>query len=317
VARSRADLDVELAGRVVLLVDDLAAEQLTPIDYPFYGNPEHAAIVDRLISARPRVVLAGTGTAPATAGALEPFPLIEDGRFPVPTGNLTLDDAAELAEHAGEQVRVDMSAHRWPSTARNVRARLGPQRPRVLVVAHLDSKPGTPGAVDNASGVTTLLLLARALQGWQPQAVGVELLAVNGEDSYSAAGELAYLEDHGDALDQVLLVVNVDGVGHRSGGTAYSCYQLPDELDHVVRGALDVARRVAAGPQWFSSDHMVFVPRGRPAVALTSEHLDLVLREVAHSAHDTPAQVEVSLLTDLADGLSSLVRAIDAHQADA
>jgi aminopeptidase YwaD len=315
VARSLADLDADLTGTVVLLLDGLTVEQLTPTGYPFYSNPEHTELLDRLVRARPRVVLAGTGTAPDTAGALDPFPLIEDGAFPIPTGNLRLDDAAALAEHVGAQVRVQMSAHRWPSRARNVVARSGPVSPRLLVTAHLDSKPGTPGAVDNAAGVVVLLLLARALAGRVPDGLGVELLAVNGEDTYSAAGELAYLREQADHLDRIALVVNIDGAGYRSGDTAYSLYEMPDELADLVRASLAGAPRLAEGPPWFQSDHMVFAQRGRPAVAFTSEHLQTVLAEVAHSAHDTPAGVDVSLLTGLSEALVSLTHALGDHLA--
>jgi len=310
VARTRSDLDADLRGQVVLLLDDLASEQLTPLGYPFHDNPDHAVMLGRLVDAKPRVVLAGTGTAPQTAGALDPFPLIEDGAFPIATGNLRVDDARSLAEHAGGEVRVDMSAHRWPSRARNVVARKGPATPRVLVLAHLDSKPGTPGAVDNAAGVVVLLLLARALSDGRPEGVGVELLAVNGEDCYHPAGELAYLREHGEHLEQITLVVNVDGAGYRSAGTAYSLYEVPDELAAVVRGCLAGADRISEGPAWFQSDHMVFAQRGVPAVAFTSDDLPTVLAEVAHSPHDVPAQVDVTLLVELSDALEGLIAAL-------
>jgi hypothetical protein len=47
----------------------------------------------------------------------------------------------------------------------------GSRRPEeiVLVAAHYDSAPGTPGANDNASGVAALLALARRLAGSHPQ----------------------------------------------------------------------------------------------------------------------------------------------------
>jgi aminopeptidase YwaD len=310
VARTRCDLDSDLRGQVVLLLDELAAEPLTPLGYPFYANPDHAELLARLIGAKPRVVLAGTGTAPETAGALDPFPLIEDGTFPIATGNLRVDDARALAEHVGQDVRVDMRAHRWPSRAHNVVARTGPSSPRVLVVAHLDSKPGTPGAVDNASGVVVLLLLARALSGAVPEGLGVELLAVNGEDCYHPAGQLDYLREHGEHLDEIALVVNVDGAGYRAGGTAYSLYVVPDGLADAVRSSVAGADRISEGPTWFQSDHMVFAQRGVPAVAFTSDDLQTVLAEVAHSSHDVPAQVDVTLLTGLTEALARLIAAL-------
>ncbi|MGB9374714.1 MAG: M28 family peptidase, partial [Jiangellales bacterium] len=204
-------------------------------------------------------------------------------------------------------------AHRWPSHARNVVARLGPAQQRVLVVAHVDSKPGTPGAVDNASGVVVLLLLARLLAdrglaaAEDDAGLGVELLVVNGEDCYSAAGELAYLAAHEAELEAVRLVLNVDGVGYRTGGTAFSLYGVEDDTAGVIRSSLTGRPRLGEGPSWFQSDHMVFAQRGRPAVAFTTDQLDTAMSEVIHTAHDTPAQVDVTLLVELAEALADLV----------
>lgn len=314
VARTPDDLLADLSGRVVLLLGDLASEPLTPLDYPFYDNPEHAALVRRLIDARPRVVLAGTGRAPALAGSVEPFPLIEDGAFPVPTANLRVEDAQALARHAGERVRVDVTAHRWPSHARNVVARLGTAERRVVLTAHVDTKPGTPGALDNAAGVVTLLLLARdlpgRLDGEVRERLGVEIAVLNGEDSYAAPGERAYLAEYADTLDAVVLAANIDAAGYRVGATAYSLYGVGEALGATVHEALAAHPRVVEGPPWHSSDHMVFAQRGVPALALTTDQLETVLSEVVHSTHDTPAQVDVTLLVAQAHALADVVEAL-------
>ncbi len=314
VARSRDDLDADLSGRVVLLVGDLASEPLTPIDYPFYANEDHAALVRALVEARPRVVLAGTGKAPDTAGALEPFPLIEDGAFPIPTANLRVADAEALAAHAGDRVRVEVTAHRWPSHARNVVARLGNPGRRVVLTAHVDTKPGTPGALDNAAGVVTLLLLAREVRNRLDDealaAVGVEVAVLNGEDYYAAPGEQAYLAEYADTVSEIVLAVNIDAAGYRVGATAYSLYGADEPLERTVRQALSAHPRLVEGPAWYSSDHMVFAQRGVPALALTTDQLATVLNDVVHSPHDTPAQIDVTLLVDQARALADLVEAL-------
>jgi aminopeptidase YwaD len=314
VARTLDELPGDLRGRVLLLLDDLAREPLTPLGYPFYGNDDHAALLQRLIEAAPRVVLAGTGTAPETAGAVEPFPLIEDGAFPIPTANLRTADAEALAEHADTSVRVQVSAHRWPSHARNVIARLGNERRRVVLTAHVDSKPGTPGALDNASGVVTLLLLAGELLSRigtiALDELGVEIAILNGEDYYSAPGEVAYLDAYADTLSEIVLAVNVDAAGYRVGQTAFSLYGVDSGAADVVRDRLSSSPRLVEGEQWPSSDHMVFVQNGVPAVALTTDQLDVVLREVVHSSHDLPAQVDVTLLVEQARALLGLVEAL-------
>ena len=314
VARTADDLPDDLRGRVLLLLDELAAEQLTPLGYPFYGNIDHAALLARLVDAAPRLVLAGTGTAPETAGAMEPFPLIEDGDFPIPTANLRIGDAEALAAHAGSSVRVQVSAHRWPSQARNVIARVGNEHRRVVLTAHVDSKPGTPGALDNASGVVTLLLVAGEMLsriGADALAkVGVEIAILNGEDYYSAAGEVAYLDACADTLGEVVLAVNIDAAGYRVGQTAFSLYGVDEGVSAIVRDGLSASPRLVEGEQWYASDHMVFAQQGIPAVALTTDQLDVVLREVVHSTHDLPAQVDVTLLVEQARALLGLVETL-------
>lgn len=55
------------------------------------------------------------------------------------------------------------------------RGQFEPDRPRLCVGAHLDSRPDTPGADDNASAVAALLEIARLLPPTWPDAAPLEL----------------------------------------------------------------------------------------------------------------------------------------------
>jgi aminopeptidase YwaD len=181
-------------------------------------------------------------------------------------------------------------------------ARRGPQADRVTVVAHIDTKPGTPGAIDNATGVVVVTRVGELLAS-TPDDLGVELLLVNGEDHYAAPGEMHYLGSTD--LAQVRLAVNIDGAGYRGGPTASSAYGAAEQLDLAPLRA----HGLVAGPSWPQSDHMVFAMAGRPAVALTSSDSGTVVREVAHSPHDTPDLVDLDLLEDAARGIAALILA--------
>lgn len=297
------ELLAPLHAPVLLLHGDLTAGPLTPKGYPFYGSDRDTRIIERLETAGLSAVLAVTGLAPELAGSWDPFPLIEDGAFAVPTGNLRADDGAAvlavLAADPAVPARIDLPARRWPATACNVLARRGGQRDRVTVVAHLDSKPGTPGAVDNATGVVVLLRIAELLADSE---AALELLAVNGEDYYAASGERHYL--HQTDLGEVRLAVNIDGVGYRGGPTAWSGYGLPEDLDTSPLRE----RGLIAGPPWPQSDHMVFAMAGRPAIVLTSSDFATVMGSVAHSADDTPDLVDIDLLEQAAQAVAALIR---------
>jgi aminopeptidase YwaD len=294
----------EIGGAIVVVRGGLTAQPLTPKAFPFYQVEEHRRLIELLESARPTAVVAATGRCPEMAGAVEPFPFIEDGDFAIPAGHVDEATGAALAQFAGAPARITLEGRRWPARARNVVARRGGQRGRITVSAHIDTKVGTPGAIDNAAGVVALLLLAEVLDPATP--AGVELLVVNGEDYFNAAGEVQYLCEQRDDLGDVALAINIDGAGYRVGRTAYSLYNCDDQLaDHARRAFAGYG--LVEGPQWWQSDHAVFAMRGRPAVALTSERLNVVLERLAHTAGDTVDEVEVDLLVQAARALRAVI----------
>lgn len=304
VLRTVGDLERhDLNGSIVVLTDALATEPLTPKAFPFYGSEEHAHIIAGLEAAAPAAVIAVTGRYPDLCGALDPFPLIEDGDFAIPTANVRPDDARPLVDGDGEPARVSIDSHRRPSRARNVIGRRGPQSGRVTVIAHIDTKPGTPGAVDNAAGVVVLLLLADLLGRQLP--VGVELLAVNGEDHFAAPGELAWLAAND--MSEVALAVNVDGAGYRVGSSGYSTYNLDGGLAGHVGAVLAASPGLVPGPEWYQSDHAIFAMQGRPAVAFTSEHFREMLEVLFHAPTDTPDQVEVGRLVEIVNAIAESI----------
>lgn len=299
----------DLAGAVVVLTGDLASEPLTPKAYPFYGSEEHTAMIDALESAAPAAVVAVTGRYPTLCGALDPFPLIEDGDFAIPTGNIRPDESGAVLRRDGQSAGIEIRSERWTSTAQNVVATRGPQVGRVTVAAHIDTKPGTPGAVDNAAGVATLVLLAGLLSPRHHRNldVGVELLVVNGEDHYAAPGEVVWLNDNDGRLADIALFVNLDGAGYYDGRTSYSTYNVADTLQSWIDLAFEDRPDLVAGPQWYQSDHAIFAMQGRPALAFTTEHVEEMLETLFHAPTDTPDKVDPSIVVGVAAALEELI----------
>jgi len=310
VLRTVGDLvETDLTDSIAVLAGDLAAEPLTPKAYPFYGSDEHAAIIDSLEQSRPAAVIAVTGRYPELCGALDPFPLIEDGDFMVPTANVRPADAGALLNSEGLIATVEIRSERSPSMARNVVALRGPQDRRVTIAAHIDTKPGTPGAVDNAGGVVAMLLVADLLSpDRHPDLpIGVELLVVNGEDHYAAPGEVAWLESNAGRLDAIELMANIDGAGYREGGTAFSLYNVDGHMASHVRETFAPHADIGEGPQWYQSDHAIFAMQGRAALAITTERVQEMLAVLFHSEGDTPDQVDLDRITSIAAALESLI----------
>jgi Zn-dependent M28 family amino/carboxypeptidase len=100
-------------------------------------------------------------------------------------------------------LRVERQLFTWDRTEfHNVLATrdgADPARPWVIVGAHFDSTPSTPGADDNASAVAAMLEVARLLRAWQPAAT-IQYVGFNLEEVYRLwppvyrIGSRAYVE---------------------------------------------------------------------------------------------------------------------------
>jgi aminopeptidase YwaD len=136
---------------------------------------------------------------------------------------------------------------------------------------------------------------------------GIELVAFNGEEHYSAGGELDYLHRYGGELDRIAFAVNMDGLGYVKGKTAFSLYECPAAVAKNARATFGNYDSIAEGPQWYAGDHMVFVMSGRPAIALTSDQATELSAEVLHTGADLPYLVDGGKLVDAAAALRQLI----------
>ncbi len=309
VVSSLAELEtVEAEDRILLVRGELAREQLMPKSFTFYNPDEHKQIIRLLEEKKPQAVIAATSRNPEMAGAVYPFPLIEDGDFDIPSVFLTEEAGVELANLAGKRVALDIRAQRSPAQGCNVIACKGKGfQKRVVCFAHIDSKQGTPGALDNASGVAILLLLAELLRSYDGE-LGIELVALNGEDYYSTPGEMLYLNSNKDHFDEILLGINLDGVGYREGDTAYSLYGCPEELAGLIREVFSNCEGIVEGEPWVQGDHMLFVINQRPALALTSTEVLSLMNEIVHTPEDRVGIVDSEKLVQAAQALHDLLQ---------
>lgn len=308
VASAVDELERVAAGdKVLLMRGDLAKEQLMPKNFPFYNPEQHQKILNLLEAKNPAAIVAATSRNPELAGGMYPFPLIEDGDFDIPSVYTTDDEGKRLAEHAGREVSLAIEAERLPAKGYNVIARRAPDSgQRVVLCAHIDAKEGTPGALDNATGVAILLLLAELLQDYDGE-MGIEIVPMNGEDHYSAAGQILYLRENADTLRRVVLAINMDAAGYHEGDTAYSLYGCPDEIASSIREAFSKQDGMVEGEQWYQGDHSIFVQHQVPALAITSEQLLELMTQVTHTMGDRPEIVDYNKLAAVALALRRLL----------
>ena len=297
------------SGRILLLRGELAREPLMPKNFPFYNPDEHRHLIQRLESLRPAAIVTAAARNPEMVGAVYPYPMFEDGDFDLPSVFMTDDEGLRLSKHTGQSVRVESRCERIASTGCNVLASKGPVDQRLVVFAHIDSRIGTPGANDNASGVTALLLLGELLEAYASRP-GIELVVMNGEDYYSSPGERQFLAANAGRFEEILLGINLDDVGYRHGQVAYSLYNVPDRMAGNLRARLAAHPGLVEGDAWYQGDHGLFLMHARPALAMTTDCLAEVMAEITHSPRDTIDQVDPLKPVQVAEALRDVISQI-------
>ena len=261
---------------------------------------------------------------------------------------LALEERAVCIEQLLEGFGLKVASQEVPFAGRvyrNLVATLpgsDPQLPKLLLGAHYDGPPGSPGADDNASGVAVLLEAARLLAGSaprctikfvaftleEPQYIGrfligsrhyVELARRRGEN-YAVALVLESVGycDQREGSQRLPPLVRVPGI---SRGNFLAVIGNHHSRHHAERFTQVAARRVPQLPvipysappllarfipQLFLSDHAAFWGAGYPALMLTDT---VPLRNPHyHQPTDTPDTLDAAFLAGVATAVVGVLR---------
>ena len=210
----------------------------------------------------------------------------------------------------------------------------------VVLGAHYDTVPGSPGANDNASGVAVLLALAAKFQD-RPQARTLRFVAFTNEEHpffrTRDMGSQAYVRALQEAGDDVRAAISLDGVGYFSDEPGSQHYPLapiawfyPERGDFIgfitrsrdaplLRQAIDGFRRSGripshgtALPEWVPgvtrSDHRSFWDGDFPAFLVTDT---LPFRDPQyHRPGDTPGRLDYLGMARVTLGLERSLKAL-------
>jgi aminopeptidase YwaD len=144
-----------------------------------------------------------------------------------------------------------------------------PHRSPILVGAHYDSVPGSPGADDNATGVAVLIELARVFAA-QPSRSPLSLVAFDLEE-IGFVGSRHYAQELHERGDPLGLMLSLEMLG-------YCCHQpnsqqYPPGLERLYPNRGNYIAQI--GP-WQSIPTMVRLWRGFRAVGVRSQWLPVV-----------------------------------------
>jgi len=302
-----------IEDKIVLLHGGIAAQQIAPKHFPFWNPEEHQYLISLLERGNPKALVCATERNAATAGGVYPFPLFEDGDFDIPSVYMKDTEGEKLLAFAGKTVELVSGARRIPETAFNVIGRNSSgEKERIVITAHIDTKIGTTGAMDNATGVTILLLLAELLNNYTDK-YPIELVVLNGEDYYGAPGQVSYLERNKGRFDEMLLNINIDGAGYKEGWSCFSPFNLPEDMLDVLHEVLWDSPELVEGLPWYQSDHSMFLQQGCPAIAVSSkwfiDHMDT--QEITHTPKDNLEVVNYERVAECALGIAAFIKKLE------
>jgi aminopeptidase YwaD len=309
-ASSVSELEMgDFRDKIIFLHGEIASEQLMPKNFVFYNPESHQKIISLLENSGAKAIICATGRNVALAGGVYPFPLIEDGDFNVPSVYMTEEEGRRLSFFIGKEVTLHSESERIPGKGYNVIGRKGQSvKERIVITAHIDAKKGTPGAIDNATGVTVLLLLAHLLKDYSGEKL-IEIVAFNGEDHFSAAGQMAWIMANQGKFDNILFNINIDGAGYKEGKSAFSFYDIPERLIGIADRVIEKHPGIAEGPTLPQGDHSIFLQYGRPAIAVSSGWFieNINSQEITHTPKDNIGIVDCTKLVEIAAVLNDLI----------
>lgn len=206
--------------------------------------------------------------------------------------------------------------------------------PPILIGAHYDAVPGTPGADDNATGVAALLELARAFAA-EPLKYPVRLVGFDMEE-YGMLGSSQYAADLQEQGQPLRLMLSLEMLGYRDATPGSQRYPaglqhfypnrgnfialignlsaIPD-LVHLSRNIrqvgtpsewLPVPAKGLVVPQTRLSDHSPFWDRGYRAMMVTDTAF--MRNPHYHQASDTIDTLDLDFLTGVCRGLIEGIR---------
>jgi aminopeptidase YwaD len=280
---------IDLSGKIALLYGDLTHQPVAAKGW-FLKEDRDIRIVEILEEKRPLAVL----TVQVAPGSINR--LIEDQEFSLPSATLPNHSALFVFNHLDQPCCLTIKSRREDGEASNLVGRIAGRRPEVVVMcAHFDTKIDTPGAGDNAAGVAALLSLAEHFAGTTPE-VGLEFIAFNNEE-YLPIGDDAYMARVGmEHLEDVLLAVNFDGLGHILDANTLAIFTHSEEFKELVEEVKRGYPAVQWVEPWPQSNHSTFSWRGVPALAVSSRSLI----PYCHQRFDTAEWVSAKRIAEAA-----------------
>lgn len=175
-------------------------------------------------------------------------------------------DAIRLVKEEVKKVRIEIKQREYDGLSHNVVAEIpGTGDEWILLSAHYDSTYSSHGAYDNMSGCAGLLGMMDRMKE-KENSYGLRFVFCGSEER-GLLGSRAYVRDHKQELDKVVLNINLDMIGTYMG-KFIACASAEEKLPHYITymGA-EIGFPIEAKTGVYSSDSTPFADSGVPAVS--------------------------------------------------
>ncbi len=239
-----------------------------------------------------------------------------------------------------ELVRFERGGIQGTNVVATLRA---PGEEFLLVAAHHDAAPGSPGAYDDGGGVGILIELARVLAHEASRTRTIVFASFDGEESWATgkgttAGSRAYMEALGPRARSLVAAFAIEMSGWRRGTPLIHPIAYADPTGKaryvvapgwLVRAALQASQQSAAplgvGDPYLSwlyqpavrtfrarlyGDDISVLQAGRPAL-FASDSSFTAFYPNYHKPADTPEQLDATALARMGTGVLGIVRALE------
>ena len=228
---------------------------------------------------------------------------VSKGRI-IPGVNINVKDAVRLVENGARTARIQLRQDQWEGNSRNVVLDLPGEREEYIVLsAHYDSTSLSQGAYDNMTGAVGILGIAEYFMT-HPHSYSLRFVWCGSEER-GLLGAKAYVADHKNEMDRVVLNVNLDMIGCVMGKFIACCTAEEKLCGYIQYFGNEFGMSVDCKQEVYSSDSTPFADAGIPAISFA--RIAPSNTATIHNSYDTHALVSVSQMRQDIDFLCAFV----------
>jgi len=280
--------------KILVLHGEMTKEPFIPKNFDIFKIEEQEKAIEILKEGKPAAIVAVSHQSKYFP------PLIEDSDFPFPSVTVSKETGEKILMESSSKIDLQINCENHISESSNIVARknISDNEERTILCAHYDTKYGTPGAIDNAAGITAMLTLAQLLS--EAKGLRVELVAFGSEDCYYP-GDVQYFDLCKPYQATIKRAVNIDGIGMK-GKNNSMIYLSPREEDLNVLDDLKTKYPdIQSVEDYFEGDHALFSMRGIPAISLSSVDIHDFINVIIHQQTDTLEKVDPEKIVEIVE----------------